>query len=145
MENKRKQIPPPLSPVWSIWVPLGIVLAALLGMMILTVLGGANHNPQVAQWSAISVIFLILPMLAGGLVLLALLLAIVYGLHLLQHHLPGWMQTAQAFTEIASIKVKGVADSIVKPFLDISSHLTKVKYSAEKIKKDTQQNKKQSQ
>jgi len=140
MDDKRKQTPPPLSPVWSIWVPLGVVLAALLGMMILTVLGGIAHNPQVSQWSAISVIFLILPMLAGGLVVLALLLALVYVLGLLQKNMPGWLHAAQAFVQVAQFRIESAADSIVKPFLGASSRWTEAKAAAEKLKRDAGQN-----
>ncbi|HTX78506.1 MAG TPA: hypothetical protein VMC62_02510 [Longilinea sp.] len=140
MNNKREQIPPPLSPVWSIWVPLAVVLAALLGLMILTVLGGIAHSQQVGQWSAISVIFLVLPMLAVGLVVLVLLLALVYALSLLQKNMPGWLQTAQGYVLLARSKVEGAANSLVKPFLGAQSQWSKAKFTAEKLKKDVEKN-----
>ncbi|MGD0708215.1 MAG: hypothetical protein ABSA51_07160 [Anaerolineaceae bacterium] len=139
MTNHRKQIPPPLSPVWSIWVPLGVVLAVLLGFMILTVLGGTAHSPQVSQWSAISIIFLILPMLVVGLVVLIFLLAIVYGINLLQKNAPGWLQTVQAFVQVARFKIEGAADSVVRPFLAASSLWSKIKFTVDRLKKDAEQ------
>jgi hypothetical protein len=140
MENKRKQIPPPLSPVWSIWVPLGMVLAVLLGFMILTILGGTAHSPLIGQWSAISVILLILPMLAVGLVLLAILLAVIYGFRLLQKSMPDWLHIAQAFVQVAQFKIEKAADALVKPFLSLSSFGAKIKFTTHKVKKDAAQN-----
>jgi hypothetical protein len=107
--------------------------------MILTILGGTAHSPLVSQWSAISVIFLVLPMLVVGLVVLVFLFAIVYGLNLLQKNIPAWLQTAQAFVQVARFKIEGAADSVVKPFLAASSWWSKIKFTADRLKKDAEQ------
>ena len=77
---------------WQIWFPLLIAVAAIVfGVNFLLNNGGGNTE----NISQIATMLLILPLLVIGIILLALLVALIYGLAMLMNWLPPnayWLQ-----------------------------------------------------
>ena len=92
-----------------------------------------NSGGDVARWAAISTIWVIIPVLIGGLIVLALLVALIYGLARLLGALPQYTGIAQDYVYIArSYIIRGagvVSDSIIS----IDGFITNIKTFFQRI------------
>lgn len=102
---------------WQIILP--VVLAALLIVALIVLINVATFNQggDVARWAAISTIWIVIPILLVGLVLLALLVALVYGMKRLLDITPTYTGMAQDYVHLAAGYVRRFADMAVKPVL----------------------------
>lgn len=80
-----------------------VALSALLMLLVVVGISAAtfNSNGDVARWAAISTIWIIIPILIGGLIVLALLVALVYGMSRVLSALPHYTGIAQDYIYIA--------------------------------------------
>jgi uncharacterized membrane protein len=106
---------------WQIILP--VVLSALLivALIVLVNLATFNAGGDVARWAAISTMWIIIPVMLAGLVLFALLGALVYGMKRLLEITPTYTGLAQDYVHKAASYVKRVADMAVRPVLFIDS------------------------
>jgi len=107
------------SALWSIWVPLIGSIVVVLAAGIFTILAAAQGSPETSRWSAISIIWLILPTAFLCLLGLLIIIAMIYGMNKLLPVLPGWFKKAQFFLWRASVTIQYYADKATEPFLQV--------------------------
>ena len=102
---------------------LPIVLATLVavGLAVLSGFAATNNSTSVSLWADISLIWLIIPMMGMAIVILALVVAMVYGLNRLLKITPHYTGLAQYYTFWFSAQVKIWTDKLTKPVLWIKS------------------------
>jgi len=111
----------------QVWVPIIIAMVIVAALMILTIVGAVQANPQVEHWGGISAILIIIPLLLTLLVFLAITGASVYGINKLLKKMPGWMHKLQVFMENLSIKVRRAADASTQPVIKVNMFTTRTK------------------
>ena len=104
--------------VWmQILLPILLTVLAFIAVIVLTSIATFRDNGDVARWAAISTIWLVLPVMIAGLILLAILLAIIYLLARLIGIIPPYSDQAQRFVYQIEGYVKRSTEMIVKPVL----------------------------
>lgn len=117
---------------WQIALPLGLaglVVLVLAALLILPV--GA---PVRSVWADLSLIFLIIPTALMGLILLALLAAVVYGLVIVLRELPYYAKQAQDFVALATYRISGAATKVSNVILSIRSFWAGVRKAAADVR-----------
>ena len=104
---------------------LPVVFSALLMLLAVILISLATFKSagDVARWAAISTIWIIIPILIGGLLTLALLLAIIYGLARALGALPHYTGIAQDYVYIARGYIIRGADMAANPIIEIKGFL----------------------
>jgi hypothetical protein len=102
---------------------LPLVLATLLAIVaaVLASIGAAGNNAGVSLWADISIIWLIIPMMFLAIVIMALTIALVYGLNRLLQISPHYTGLAQAYALWLSAEISIWTDKIIQPVLVIKS------------------------
>lgn len=108
---------------------LPLVLAALLfiGMVVFINIATFGYNGDVARWAAISTIWISIPICLTGFIFLALLVGMVYLLGRLLGIAPIYTNQAQNFVHKLSIRIRLLADKLVKPIISLNSFGATVK------------------
>jgi uncharacterized BrkB/YihY/UPF0761 family membrane protein len=107
----------------QIILPVVLVTLAGIGAALLAGFASAGNNPGVSMWADISIIWLIIPMMALALVILALMLALVYGLNHLLKISPHYTGLAQTYALWLNAQVTIWTDEIMQPLLSIKTWL----------------------
>lgn len=117
----RKQV------VRQIVIP--VVLAALLmiGLIVLISFAAFNQGGDVGRWAAISTIWIIIPVMMVGILLLALLIGLIYLLALGLGALPHYTGIAQDYVYKARGYITRGAEMIVKPIIAFDRWLENIK------------------
>jgi hypothetical protein len=117
MENKQRNTPAHLRDhrrqlAWQIIVPMVVAsLVVILGVVFVTTQGGLIDS----SWAEISVIWLVAPFLLLGLVLLAVIIGLIYGLFQLDKASRGFFdKTITFFGQISAFSHK-IADGVISP------------------------------
>lgn len=76
---------------WQVWVPLGASILIFLGLTGLVVAGALAKSDQIERWGSLSAVWIILPVLFVGLIILTILIACVFGMSKLLVKMPDWM------------------------------------------------------
>lgn len=109
VEMHRRQM------IRQVWLPLGASIVVMLALMILSIVGTVQGSPAVNHWGNISAVFIILPVLFFGLLLLGILGGADYGMSKLLKKVPGWMLKVQLFMIKLSLTVRRAANSATTP------------------------------
>lgn len=114
---------------------LPVVLGALVlaGMVVWISIATFSQGGDVGRWAAISTMWIIIPMLVGGLVVLAILGGMIYGMMRLLEVLPYYTGIAQDYTSLARGYIIRGADMAVKPILVVNGWLETAKAFFERI------------
>jgi hypothetical protein len=115
---------------------LPVVLSALgfAGLIVLVSLGAFQSGGDVGRWAAVSTIWIILPMMIAGLILLAVLIVLIFLLARMLAILPYYTGMAQdAVHRVGGYIMRG-ADLAVKPILVVNGWLETVKAFLGRIK-----------
>ena len=102
---------------WQIILPMVLTVigfAALIGLIYFATFEG---DGDVGRWAAISTIWIVIPVMVLGLVLLVVLVALVYGMKRLLDITPTYTGLAQDYVHIAAGYIRRAADVAVKPVL----------------------------
>jgi hypothetical protein len=104
---------------------LPIILVTLIGIVfaVLAGFGATQNSPNIGLWADISLIWLIIPMMLLALIILALTIAMVYGLNRLLKVSPHYTGQAQTYALWLSTEVKIWTDKLINPMLYIKSWL----------------------
>ena len=106
---------------WQIILPVvltSLLIVALIVLIInVTFFQGAG---DLARWAAISTIWIVVPIMIAGLVILAVLGGLIYLMIRLLQLTPTYTGLAQHYVHKAAVYVKRAADAVVRPifFLD---------------------------
>jgi hypothetical protein len=100
--------------VWQILIPILLMAALIIAAAILVISGGSS---QTGVWADVSIIWMLAPLLVFGLLVTAVLAALIYGLVKLTQVTPRYSSRAQGVLASISTKTRKVADGITKPVL----------------------------
>ncbi len=112
-------------------VVLGAVI--LVGMIVLISLATFKSNGDVGRWAAISTMWIIIPILLAGLLLLAILIGLIYLMARALGALPYYTGIAQDYVYKARGYIIHGADMAVKPIIALGGFIENVKAFLERI------------
>lgn len=103
--------------LWTqILIPILVVTLILLAVLVITSIATFRDNGDVERWAAISTMWIILPLLGAGLLVLIFFVALLYGMAKLLTLLPPYSGQAQKIVWRIESTIKRVLDESVKPF-----------------------------
>jgi hypothetical protein len=129
---KRRTIPSPGSEhrrqlIWQVWAPLGGSILIVLFLAGLSIAGAVVNSDQIERWGNISTVWIIIPGLIAAFILLAMLLACVYGMSkLLVSAHRGMLQLLSRVERIGQI-LRKVADFFTRPVIATNETQARVK------------------
>jgi hypothetical protein len=96
---------------------LPVVLATLLMIALFVLIGFATFRDQgdVGRWAAISTMWILIPILVGGVVTIAILGGLVYLMARLLGILPSYTGLAQDYVQLGALYVQRFTEAAVKP------------------------------
>jgi len=114
---------------------LPVVISALL--MLLAIVGISlatfKSDGDVARWAAISTIWIVIPILLGGLIVLALLIALIYGMARVLGALPHYTGIAQDYIYIARNYIIRGADAVTSSIIEFEGFFANIKSFFQRI------------
>jgi len=104
---------------------LPIILVTIMGVAIavLAGFGATQSSPNISLWADISIIWLIIPLMLLAVVIMALTIAMVYGLNRLLKVSPRYTGIAQTYALWFSTQVKIWTDKLIDPVVFVKSWL----------------------
>jgi hypothetical protein len=99
-----------------------LIIVAVVLVSLATFQGGADVN----RWAAISMIWIAIPLILGGLVFLVLFIGLIYLNTRLLSFLPKYTGLAQGYAYRIRGTIIHAADLAVKPIIGLSSFLARV-------------------
>lgn len=110
-------------------VILPVMLGALLmvGMIVLISLSTFNTGGDVGRWAAISTIWIVIPIIIAGLILLAVLIGLIYLMARALGALPHYTGMAQDYVYKARAYILRAADMAIKPVMVLNGWLHHIK------------------
>ena len=107
----------------KILLPMILATVVIVALAVLTGIAASGSSPVVSLWADISIIWLIIPAMVLALVILALLIALVYGLGRLIKIGPHYTGLVQAYALWLQAEVSIWTDKIIQPVLSIRTWL----------------------
>jgi uncharacterized membrane protein (DUF485 family) len=117
----------------QIILPMVISVVVLIGMIVLISLATFNSNGDVSRWAAISTIWIVIPILLVGLIVLTILIGLIYLMARALGALPHYTGIAQDYVYIAQNYIIRGADMVVKPMIALEGFIENVKAFFERI------------
>jgi len=117
----------------QIILPVVISALALIGMVVLISIATFKSGGDVGRWAAISTIWIVIPILLAGLILLVILMGLIYLMGLALGALPHYTGIAQDYVYIAQNYIIRGADMVVKPMIALEGFIENVKAFFERI------------
>jgi fatty acid desaturase len=106
--------------LWTqILIPILAVILILLAVIVITSLATFRDNGEVERWAAISTMWIILPLLGAGLLVLIFFVALLYGMAKLLALIPPYTGQAQRLAWRIEGTVRRVTEGAVKPFFAV--------------------------
>ncbi len=119
--------------VTQIILPMVVSALVLVGMIALVIFSTFKSDGDVSRWAAISTIWIVIPILFAGLVLIAILVGLVYLMARALDALPHYTGLAQDYVSIARSYIIRGADMAVKPVISLHGFIENVKVFFERI------------
>ena len=114
--------------IWQIALPLGLAVVVVLVLMVLVIApGGAAVR---APWADVSLMLLIIPTAFAGLLVLALLAGVNYGIWFGLGKLPPYFKLAQDYVALAGDRVQAAAKKVSDVILSTRSFVAGVQRAA---------------
>lgn len=111
---------------WQIAVPLGLSVAVMLVLLALVIFSSSGGNVGLSQrWANISMVWMILPLMLAGILLLAVNAALIFLLAKLLNILPFYTQEVKLFFKKVSTFVKEKSDLAAAPVFTVQSEKAK--------------------
>jgi uncharacterized membrane protein len=117
----------------QIILPIVISVILMIALIVLISLVTFNSNGDVNRWAAISTIWIIIPTLLAGLLLLAILIGLIYLMARALKALPYYTGLAQDYVNIAKAYITRGADMAAKPVFAVDSVVETIKAFLERI------------
>jgi hypothetical protein len=118
----------------QIIMPVALSAVVLVGIVVLVSVATFNQGGDVARWAAISTIWVIIPVLIGGLIVLAILIGLIYLMARALGALPYYTGIAQDYVYKARGYIIRGADMAVQPVLALNGWLESLKTFLGRIK-----------
>ena len=114
--------------LWTkILLPMLAAVAIIVAVATLTGIAAFQEESEVGRWAAISTIWIVLPILAAGLLLLVVFIAVIYGMARLLALVPAYTGYAQRIVWRIEGLVKRGADGAIQPVLALEGVLASLK------------------
>lgn len=114
--------------LWTqILLPIFGAVLLLVAIIILISIATFRDGGEVERWAAISTIWIVIPVLAAGLVVLLLFVGFVYGMAKLLALIPPYSGHAQKVVWRIEGYVRRGADASIKPVLAVESIVATIK------------------
>jgi len=117
----------------QIILPVVISVLVMIGVIVLISLATFNSNGDVSRWAAISTIWIVIPILITGLIVLIILIGIIYLMARALEALPYYTGMAQDYVYLAQGYITRAADMVVKPVIALGGFIEKIKAFLERI------------
>lgn len=117
----------------QIVLPVALSALVLVAIVVWVSYATFNQGGDVGRWAAISTIWVVIPMLLGGLVVLAILGGLIYGMARLLGALPYYTGIAQDYIFIARGYIIRGANMVVKPINALNDWLQTAKAFFERM------------
>lgn len=113
----------------TIQIILPVIISTLLmvGLIVLISFSTFNSGGDVSRWAAISTIWIIIPLLLVGLILLAVLVGLIYLMARALSALPYYTGIAQDYVYIARGYIIRGADMVAKPVIALEGFIENIK------------------
>jgi ABC-type dipeptide/oligopeptide/nickel transport system permease component len=110
--------------LWQITLPL--VVTIIIGVALAILVSIPGDSALTSRWSSISIVFMAIPLLFIGIIGLALLILLAYGLARLLHIIPPYARLLQNYMDFLGARIKDIANKLAKPIMDINVFLAAV-------------------
>src|SRR5512136_2876578 len=111
-----------------IYLPVIIGLVLILAGVIAIIIYGFQAGSSLRRWADVSLIWVIVPAMFIGLVLMLVTVAALYGVTRLLGILPGYSRIVQGYFNQAGARVSQVTNTLVEPVLKARSSWAVVKH-----------------
>jgi hypothetical protein len=102
--------------LWTrILLPMLAAVAVIVALAVMTGIAAFQPHSEVGRWAAVSTIWIMLPLMAAGILLLIVLIAVIYGMARLLGILPTYTVQAQGIVWRIGETIKRGADMAAKP------------------------------
>jgi hypothetical protein len=112
--------------VTQIILPMVLVVLLMIALIVLISLSTFTSGGDVGRWAAVSTIWLIIPVLIAGLIVLAVLAGLIYLMARLLGLLPTYTGMAQDYVYIARGYILRAADMVVKPVIALNGFIENI-------------------
>jgi hypothetical protein len=112
--------------VTQIILPMVVVILLMIGLIVLISLATFNSGGDVSRWAAISTIWIVIPIMLVGLIVLALLAGLIYLMALALGALPYYTGIAQDYVHKAQVYIIRAADMVVKPVIALNGYIENI-------------------
>ena len=114
--------------LWTqILAPVLIAALVLLAVVVLTTVATFRAEGDVGRWSAISTIWIVIPILFVGLIFIIIFLAMIYGMARLLKFIPPYTGYAQKIVWRAQGAIQRGSDAVAKPILGLDGIAASIK------------------
>jgi hypothetical protein len=114
--------------LWTkILIPMLLAVTIIVAVATLTSIAASQEESEVGRWAAISTIWIVIPIMAAGLLLLVIFIGIIYGMARLLAIFPAYTGQAQKIVWRIEGYVKHGADMAVKPVLALEGITATIK------------------
>ncbi|GAB4504340.1 MAG: hypothetical protein Fur0043_13340 [Anaerolineales bacterium] len=114
--------------LWQqILLPFLLTLSLVILVAVLTSLAAFREGGEVLRWAAISTIWLVIPLMGFGLLLLALLLGLIYLLARAFQVIPSYSAKAQYYVNHVASKTRRISDMSVRPIFFVEGIVASLK------------------
>ena len=117
----------------QIILPVVVSVLALVGMIVLISIATFKSDGDVGRWAAISTIWIVIPILLAGLILLVILIGLIYLMARALGALPHYTGIAQHYVYLAQDYIVHGANMVVKPVISLEGFIENVKAFFERI------------
>ena len=111
----------------QIILPVAISMLLMIGMIVVISLSTFNSGGDVGRWAAISTIWIIIPLLLAGLILLAILIGLIYLMASALGALPHYTGLVQDYVQLARAYIIRGADMVADPIIAIDGYIENIK------------------
>jgi heme/copper-type cytochrome/quinol oxidase subunit 2 len=114
--------------LWTkILAPMLVTVALMIAVATLTGIATFRDNGDVARWAAISTIWVVIPIMGAGLLVLIIFIGSLYGMARLLALIPPYTGYAQKLVWRAEGFVKRATDAAVQPIVELGAILATIR------------------
>jgi uncharacterized membrane protein len=117
----------------QIILPVVIAAVLMIALIVLISVTTFSSGGDVSRWAAISTIWIVIPLLLAGLILLAILIGLIYLMARALSALPTYTAIAQDYVYKARAYIIRGADMVAKPVIALDGFVEKIKAFFERI------------
>ncbi len=103
--------------IWQILAPVVVAGVIFLALGVLIVLTPSWEASRTGHWAAISLIWLISPLIIFALLFLAVNIGLIVLMNKILRTLPPYLRIGQVYSQVMVLRVRAFCDRIAQPFI----------------------------